>query len=152
MEHNLILKQNCYVQENCKKYNNNSCIEDFCIRLYKMNTLYDKSLLTNDQRLPIKLRLDSNRIDEGAYTKLSSYQSNIVRLVEHGHNLYIYSNTTGNGKTSWALKFIQAYINKVWMSSDLTCRALFINVPRYIMELKNNISDIVQKELYTMHI
>lgn len=137
MEKHLITKDECYVQETCKKYKNNTCTESFCVRLYKIDSLYEKSLLTQKQRLPIALFADK---DKEAFNKLSEYQSNILDFVHEGKNLYIYSNCTGNGKTSWAVKLMQAYIHKIWASSDISCRALFISIPKYTRELKLNIS------------
>lgn len=135
----LITSDKCYVRDGCKKQSQNTCNELFCIRLYKIDELYNNSLLTFTQRQPLKLMLDNNLVDEGAYTLLQSYQQNIVSFVESGNNIYIHSATSGNGKTSWAIKLIQAYIQKVWASSDLTCKALFINVPNFSRELKLNI-------------
>ena len=149
LENKLILNTDCYVQEGCKKYDNNLCTEQFCVRLYKIDELYNKALLTKEQRIPLRLRLDNNRIDEVPYTKLKSYQKNIVEFVNNGTNLYIFSNITGNGKTSWAIKLLQSYVNKIWASSDLVCRGLFINVPNFMRELKLNIT---QKSDYIKHI
>ena len=36
---------------------------------------------------------------------------------------------------------IQAYFNSVWYKCDLNCKALFINVPRFLLALKDNISN-----------
>ena len=141
MEKKLITKEQCYIQHNCKKFKNNECTELFCVRLYKVDELYNQSLLTGNQRNQIKLRLDENRIDEIAYTTLQEYQQDILNFVAQGTNLYIYSPITGNGKTSWAIKFIQAYVQKIWASSDLSCRALFVNVPKFMRELKLNIAN-----------
>ena len=149
MEKKLITKAECYVQNNCKKFSQGTCDELFCIRLYKIDELYNQSLLSATQRKPIKLRLDENRIDELPYVTLQEYQQNILDFVNSGKNLYIYSTITGNGKTSWALKFIQAYISKIWASSELTCRALFISVPKFTRELKLNID---KKSEYIQHI
>lgn len=135
----LITKDNCYIQHNCKKFSQNICNEVFCIRLYKMNELYDLSLLSMQQRQPIILKLDSSKVDENAYLTLNSYQQDIVNFVQMGHNVYICSPIAGNGKTSWAIKLIQAYLQKIWATSDLVCRALFINVPTYTRELKLSI-------------
>ena len=44
---------------------------------------------------------------------------------------------------------IQAYFNAIWHKCDLNCKALFINVPRFLLSLKDNIS---QKNDYVEHI
>lgn len=140
MENNLILKDSCYVQNTCKKYKNKDCQELFCVRLFKIDELFNQSLLSKEQRKHLKLRLDNNRIDEQAYSQLKQYQLNIVDFVDKGSNLYIYSKTTGNGKTSWAIKLLQAYIYNIWAKSNLECKALFINIPKFMRELKLHIS------------
>ena len=95
------------------------------------------------------MRLDNDGLDKDNFDYLATIEKNILNFVKDGGSLYIYSSTTGNGKTSWALRMIQAYLNKIWYESELTCRALFINVPRYLLALKDNIS---QKSDYVAHI
>ena len=73
--------------------------------------------------------------------KLSSIEKNIEKFVENGENLYLHSKICGNGKTEWALRLLQSYIGKIWYKSDLRCRVLFISVSRYLLALKDNISN-----------
>ena len=63
--------------------------------------------------------------------------------------MYIHSNTCGNGKTAWSLRLIQSYLGSIWYKCDLNCKALFINVPRFLLALKDNITD---KNDYIQHI
>ena len=35
---------------------------------------------------------------------------------------------------------IQSYFNKIWYKSDMECKALFINVPKFLLSIKDNIS------------
>ena len=72
---------------------------------------------------------------------LKSIEININDFVKEGKNLYIHSMICGNGKTAWSVKLLQAYLNKIWPESSLTCRALFINVPRFLLTLKDSISN-----------
>ena len=44
---------------------------------------------------------------------------------------------------------MQSYLESIWYKSDLKCRALFINVPRFLIALKNSIS---QQDDYINHI
>ena len=67
-------------------------------------------------------------------------ENDIIKFVEDGRNLYIHSSTCGNGKTAWSIRMLQSYINKIWYKSDLTCRVLFINVPRFILALKDSMN------------
>ena len=55
----------------------------------------------------------------------------------------------GNGKTEWSLRLAERFISKIWATSDLTCRVLFTSVPRFLLELKDNIAN---KSEYVEHI
>lgn len=107
------------------------------------------SLLSDNQRKHINLRVDADGTDMDAFKRLKYYQDNIEEFVNNGCNLYIHSKITGNGKSAWSIRLIQAYFNAIWYKTDLTCRALFINVPRFLLALKDNIS---QKNDYVEHV
>ena len=139
-------KRNCFLYEEC---NHRDCNEDFCMRLYKLDYLYNLALLSQQQRKHLDLVVDEDGTDVEEFQNLKSIENNILRFVENGDNLYIHSRICGCGKTSWALRMIQAYFNKIWNPSGLVCRALFINVPRFLIELKDNISS---KSEYITHI
>lgn len=120
-----------------------------CLRRFKLDFLYNEAMVSMKQRKRVPLRLDKDGLDRDNFNYLATIERNILNFVHDGGSLYIYSSTTGNGKTSWALRMIQAYLNKIWYDSDLVCRALFINVPRYLLAIKDNIS---QKSDYVAHI
>ena len=63
--------------------------------------------------------------------------------------MYIFSKNTGNGKSSWMLRLLNAYFNKIWYKSDIVCRGMFINVPKFLISLRDNIS---QKSEYIQRI
>ena len=105
-----------------------------------MNYLYEQSLLSVKQRHHKPLRLDADGTDRNEFNKLKSIEDNIEKFVETGTNLYIHSPISGNGKTEWSLRLLQSYIGKIWFKSDLRCRVLFINVPRYLISLKESIT------------
>lgn len=138
------LSTSCYLKDTCWKFQNTNktCQETdiFCPRLFRMNYLYDQSLLSVKQRQHKPLRLDADGTDRDEFNKLKSIEDNIEKFVETGTNLYIHSPISGNGKTEWSLRLLQAYISKIWFKSDLRCRVLFINVPRYLISLKESIT------------
>lgn len=129
----------CWVRERCKKAVN--CDGESCIKLFKINELCNLAMLTDDQRRKKKLWLDGNGIDKDAFTFLKSVENNVEKFVNSGDNLYIYSYITGNGKTAWALRILNSYIEKIWYKSDIVCRGLFVNVPRFLISLKDNIGN-----------
>ena len=141
------MENNCWLVNECNQRDCNT----FCMRKYKLDYLYNEALISDFQRKRIALSVDESpeTSDLDAFLYLQSIEQNILDFVNEGNNLYLYSVRCGNGKTSWALKLVQAYLNKIWVKSGLECRALFINVPRYLLALKDNIS---QKSDYVQHI
>ena len=135
----------CWLYENC---NHIDC-EGFCLRKYKLNYLYESSLLPYNKRKYTPLYLDNDNSDKEAFTILKEFENDIITFVENGSNLYIHSTICGNGKSSWAIRLLQSYFNKIWIKSELKCKALFINVPQFLLALKENISN---KSDYVEHI
>ena len=140
----MILSNNCFLYDKCKKFNNKECnLEDeiFCIKLFKLDYLYNESLLTDQQRKYIALRIDADGTDRDEFLRLKDIESNIESFIENGESLYIHSSNCGNGKTAWSIRLIQSYFNNIWYKCDLNCKALFINVPRFLLALKDSISN-----------
>lgn len=140
----MILSNDCFLYENCKKFKNNDChLEDdkFCIKLFKLDYLYNESLLTPVQREYKALRIDADGTDRDEFLCLKNIEANIEKFVDNGDSLYIYSHNCGNGKTAWSIRLLQAYFNAIWHKCDLNCKALFINVPRFLLSLKDSISN-----------
>lgn len=144
------------MKDTCKKYQNSSkdceCRTDdiFCIKLFKLQQLYDLSLLTEKQRIRIPLRIDADGTDQSAFERLSVIESDVVRYFgESGNSLYIYSSNVGNGKTTWAIRLIQSYLTSVWYKCDIDCKALFVSVPKYLIAIKDNISEVNE---YAQHV
>lgn len=131
----------CLLKYNCKKYKNNECNDSFCIKKFKVEHLQKNGLLTPKQCEHIELRIDSDGTDKKEFTQLKSIENNIEKFVEDGKNLYIFSSNVGNGKTAWSLRLLNSYINAIWWKSDIGCRVLFIHVPRFLLALKDNISN-----------
>ena len=160
-----MINNECWLKGKC---NHIDCDKPFCMRRYKMNYLYEQSGLSFLQRQPIVLCVTCDDcilvngkplVDEQGNIKrppemqsfitLKEYSNNIVKFVENGNNLLIHSPTCGNGKTSWAIKMMQSYIDKIWFKCDLKCKVLFVNVPRFLLEIKRNIEE---KSEYVAHI
>lgn len=148
----MITSKDCYLFERCKKYKKDNCsLSDdmFCIKLFKLNYLYDEALLSAKQRVYTPLYIDADGTDREQFKQLKGIEDSIEQFVSEGKNLYLHSSTCGNGKTEWSIRLIQAYFNAIWHKCDLNCKALFINVPRFLLSLKDNISN---KSDYIEHI
>ena len=148
----MILSSECFLYDSCKKYVSHKCnLTDntFCIKLLKLDYLYKESLLTSQQREYIALRIDADGTDRDNFIKLKDIETNIEDFVNKGNSLYIYSDICGNGKTAWSIRLIQAYLNNIWYKCDLSCKALFINVPKFLLSIKDNITETNE---YVQHI
>lgn len=141
----MIKNENCWLKDRC----NHCDCNKFCMRMFKLNYLYDSALINDIQRKHKVLVTDKDGTDSEQFVLLSKLEKNIVNVVNGGENICIHSKNCGNGKTSWSLRLVQSYFDKIWINSPLSCRALFINVPHLLMSLKDNISE---KNEYVSHI
>lgn len=127
----------CFLYDVC---NHKDCDKDFCLRKYKMDSLYSAALITDNQKKHITLRVDADGTDLEQFKQLAAIEQNIVSFVSEGKNLYLHSSNCGNGKSSWSLRLTEAFFNKIWARTEVKCRALFISVPRFLLALKDNIT------------
>lgn len=106
-----------------------------CIKFIEVQNLMETSGLPKARQCPQELVAPDYDID--AYRKLAEIKSDIVNFVEQGSNLYITSETTGNGKTSWAIKLLLRYFDRIWSGNGLNVRGLFVHVPTFLLKLKD---------------
>ena len=109
---------------------------DSCTRFKEMSELLKYSGIPPAQQVPITLR-PWNDHDKNAFTRLKAIQNTIVDYVEAGNNLYICSENPGNGKTSWSLKLMLRYFDRIWMGNGYRVRGVFVHVPTFLTKLKN---------------
>lgn len=132
--------QDCLYKNVCT----NECSPN-CIRYIQFNRLLELSNLPKNFQEPIKLCRIEEDVD--AYNKLHNIKLNINDFVKDGKNLYICSNTCGNGKTSWAVKLMLKYFDLTWPNSYDVTRGLFVHVPTLFIDLKKfgNIPEYVNR-------
>ena len=127
----------CFLFDRC---NHKDCDKDFCLRKYKMDTLYSAALMTESQKQHVVLKIDPDGTDLEQFQKLAAIEQDIVKFISEGKNLYLHSANCGNGKSSWSIRLVEAYFDKIWARTDGKCRVLFISVPRFLLALKDNIT------------
>ena len=127
----------CFLFDVC---NHKDCDKDFCLRKYKMDSLYSAALMSEAQKQHVTMRVDEDGTDLEQYKQLASIERDIVKFVQEGKNLYLHSANCGNGKSTWSVRLAEAYFNKIWARSEAKCRVLFISVPRFLLALKDAIS------------
>lgn len=139
--------KNCWLKNNCKQLH---CDDpNGCMILYKLDFLYNQANVPLKLREPLILKVDADGTDLEEFKQLKQIQDNVLEFINNGDQLLIHSKGCGNGKSSWALRLLQTYFNKIWLRADLNCKALFINVPHFLLALKDNIST---KNEYIQHI
>lgn len=127
----------CWYKNKCT----NECSES-CIRYRLMYSLFKQSELPEVQWN--YKALDCNKYDYDAFKLLDDLSNNIIDFVARGNQLYIYSDYCGNGKTSWAIRFMYKYFDKIWHKSSFDCKAIFVNTSKFLYNCKRSISQNVE--------
>lgn len=100
-----------------------------CVRYAEMLNLFQMSNIPRYRWYPEKLV--PGRGDRESFVYLRDIKNDIKNWVQGGNNLYLFSDTFGNGKTSWAVKLMSAYFNQVWRGNCFKTRGIFISVPEF---------------------
>ena len=124
---------NCWYKDVCSNYHE-EC-DKSCIRYSEMLFLVKNSGIPQSRWMPDVL--DAGKEDYDAFIRLAEIKDDIVSLTQKGYNLYITSEYTGNGKTSWAIKILLKYFNEVWAGNGFRVRGMFIHIPTLLLQLKN---------------
>ena len=111
---------------------------DRCTVYAQLNWQMQHSGLPKAKQRPIALYLtDDNSGDKNAYNRLADIRKNIVEFVDNGNNLYICSNWTGNGKTSWAIKMLHTYFHYTAVGNYDNLKGMFVNTTELLLQLKD---------------
>lgn len=99
------------------------------------------SMLPREQWTYHEMILDEhNDCDSSAYAELAEIKKHIVDFVNsENNNLFICSRQVGNGKTTWAVRLLQAhlYATRTHAVVNESPTGLFISVPELIANLKD---------------
>lgn len=125
---------NCWYKKVCQ----NTC-ESSCIRYMEMDFLLYRSQIPTKRQYPVSLTPES--VDYDRFMDLADIKDDINNFVNNGESLYITSEFTGNGKTSWAIKLMLKYFDNIWSGNGFKVRGIFVNVPSFLTQLKSNISN-----------
>ncbi len=119
----------CWYKDVCELTNCSSCI-----RYNEMRFLVDNSGIPFNKQYPDELIAG---VDMDAFIQLADIKDDIVNFVNNGENIYICSENTGNGKTTWSIKLLMKYFNDIWPGNGFRVRGLFIHTPTFLNQLKN---------------
>lgn len=127
----------CWYKNKC----NNEC-RNGCVRYNLIYSLFLQSELPEPQW--VYKDLVCSDADYNAFCDLNEIKKNIESFVSSGGQLYIHSANCGNGKTSWSIRLMWAYFDKIWHKSSFDCKAVFVNVQKFLYNCKRNISQDVK--------
>ena len=130
-------EKDCWYIDVCTK---DSC--DSCIRYLEMSFLMENSGIPKKKQMPTILNAG---VDKRAFERLAEIKSDMIDFVEHGDSLYICSEETGNGKTSWSIKLLLKYFDEIWAGNGLRIRGYFLHVPTFLNQLKDFNNDNLPK-------
>lgn len=122
----------CYAESYCKK--NRAHCDEHCTAYVLLRNLYRLSRLP--EKYCYNLPLIPGREDMDAFIELNDFMKDIVNHVGAGDGLYLWSGTTGNGKTSWACKIMSYYFRKIIWDTGLENEGLYLNVPTFLEDLR----------------
>lgn len=125
----VLKKEDCWYRNVCTY---EQCVN--CIRYSEMKYLMDNSGLP--KRKQHSIQLDGSR-DQKAFKLLADIKDDILNFVNNGESLYLFSEYTGNGKTSWAVKLLLKYFDTIWAGNGFRVRGYFQHVPMLFNTLKD---------------
>lgn len=94
-----------------------------------MKRVLKASYLPENKWRPIRMFAGD---DLQQFRTLNDIKRNIVTWVRDGNTLYIYSSQYGNGKTSWAVKIMLAYLAYTAMYTFDEVRAVFVSCADFL--------------------
>ena len=128
------------LERNSECWYKDTCSDDCskCAVFFQMNWQMEHSGLPKAKQRTISLQIDDdNAEDMQAFVRLKEIKTNIVDFVEHGKNLYICSEYTGNGKTSWAIKMLHTYFHYTAVGNYDNLKGMFVSTTDLLLRLKD---------------
>ena len=130
----------CYAKGYCKLYDTAKCNSNCDFKIV-LDALYSLSNIPKRYRHDTPLRPE--QIDLQAFKELKEYKDNIDVNVSNGQWLYLFSKSTGTGKSTWACKFVSDYFRYLLRTKDFQIenRALYLNTNIFLEQLRNSFDD-----------
>jgi len=130
-------KELCWYKDICTDFNTEAC-RNGCLRHLEMFYLMNNALIP--EKLQKVHKVTPSTEDLEAFRLLADIKTNILDFVESGKSLYLFSENCGNGKTTWAIKLLQSYFDKIWYGNRFKTRGLFVNLSTFLIDLRKSIA------------
>lgn len=131
-------REECWYKDVCSHYNDEEVCRPNCKRYLQMYYLMNQAGIPKAMQYPKPLTPDVQ--DLGEFQRLADIKNDIVNWVNEGNSLYIFSGNCGNGKTTWSIKLLTKYFDRVWPGNGYECKGLFIRVGEFLNRVKRAIS------------
>lgn len=139
-------REKCWFKDVCGKYKTTDCCAS-CLRFMEFDFLIYTSRIPKVYQKSVNLKPDS--CDYNSFEYLNDLKQDIINFVAAGENLFIHSCFTGNGKTTWATKFLLRYFSEIWLGNGFKPRGLFLSTQNLLFSIKqsfnsaNNVQDLL---------
>jgi DNA replication protein DnaC len=138
----------CYARSYCKGFGKEICNFE-CVAYHQMKNIFELSGMPKRYRYELPLRPEQVDLDKFRELKEwttvtetdGKFHHNVVDKVERGLGLFLWSDTKGNGKTSWAAKIMQSYFRAIGVNNNLRTRGLFVNIPELLEDMRKNMDE-----------
>lgn len=130
------MEEKCFAEQYCKGFPD-KC-HQFCPAFNQLKFIYNHSNMPEKYKYHMSLMAKN---DTKAYYYLKNWMENIIDNIENGRGLFLWSQTKGNGKTAWACKIMNYYFRLIARTTMSPYRGLFVSVPRFMREIRNNIKN-----------
>ena len=80
--------------------------------------------------------LQPAKCELSAFKKLQKIKNNILDFVESGNNLFISSDKTQQGKTTWCCKLMMQYFDEIWSGNCFRTRGYIVHVPSFLAKAR----------------
>ena len=114
-------------EEGCQK---------ICPRYLEMNYMISNCGMKDAEKYTKQLKPITDN-ECYAYNRLAKIKDNIEEFVENGCNLMILSDFPNVGKTSWALKLMYRFFDRIWSGNGFKVRGYYLYVPDFVEKLKS---------------
>jgi len=132
-----VANDHCMAKTYCKLYGTHKCHE-FCDPYVILKAIYSQTNLP--KRYQYDRPITPSKRDEEAFDVLHKWKLDVVDHVDNGDNLYIWSEGTGNGKTTWAGKIANYFIRKMMFKGEIEDLVVYLSVSKFLEDYRDNYS------------
>lgn len=136
-------KEKCWYKNVCSYHTEEDGFNDVCNpsceRFMEMDYLTYMSRIPTNKQYPKPLTPE--KCDYKSFERLNDIKNDIENFVDDGYNLYLYSERSGNGKTSWAIKLMLSYFDKKWCGNGFTGLGVFVSVPTFLRKVTESVKN-----------